>query len=63
MKRQQLEQDAAYVDALIERLCEHYLTRTPLPGSEPEPLNAAAFYRFYRYVIAEGYGQEYRRSG
>jgi hypothetical protein len=56
MEQQQLHQDVVYVDAIIERLRASYLTRTPLPTPEEETLTVTRFYRFYRYVLAEGYG-------
>ena len=50
-------QDTAYVAALIDRLRACYLARTPLPTSAAAQLTAVGFYRFYRYVVAESYGQ------
>ena len=54
---QQLQQDTVYVDALIERLRECYVTRAPLPTAEAAPLTVTDLYRLYRYMLAEGYGQ------
>ena len=56
-QQQAQQQDAAYADSLIERLRELYLSRTSVPGEE-QPLTMARFYRFYRYLLVEGYGQE-----
>ncbi len=52
--------DRAYEDALIERLRDRYLSKTPLPGEDGTPLTLACFYRLYRAVLAEGYGDEVR---
>ncbi len=57
MNQQQTQQEVAYETALLERLRELYLTRTPPPSSERAPLTINDFYRFYRYIKAEGYGQ------
>ncbi len=58
MKQQQQTQgDVAYETAVLERLRELYLARTPLPNSTETPLTLGDFYRFYRFIKAEGYGQ------
>ena len=49
--------DATYEDRLLERLRELYLTRTPLPDRGQTPLTLSDFYRFYRYIATEGYGE------
>jgi hypothetical protein len=64
MNQQQLTQrDTAYSEAIVERLREHYLAHTPLPGDEGKLLTIPLFYRLARYVMAEGYGyQDLRRN-
>jgi hypothetical protein len=56
MAQQHASRDEAYVNAMIEQLRERYLGHRPLPGSEATPLTLAQFYRFYHYILAEGYG-------
>ncbi len=57
MNQQQTQEEVAYETALLERLRELYLTRMPLPTSEGTPLTINDFYRFYRFIKAEGYGR------
>jgi hypothetical protein len=57
MEEQQLPQDTAYVDAVIDRLRACYLARPPLPAAAAVPLTVAGFYRCYRAVLTEGYEQ------
>ncbi|MDQ4100167.1 MAG: hypothetical protein M3121_06685 [Chloroflexota bacterium] len=54
---EQTDKSDAYVDAIVARLTTHFLTSAPLPGKEDISLTADRFYRFYRHVVAEGYGQ------
>jgi hypothetical protein len=56
-QQHQTQCDEAYETVLLERLRELYLTRTPLPTSEEARLTIGDFYRLYRYIKAEGYGQ------
>ncbi len=53
----QVQRDGAYETAVLERLRELYLTHTPLPMREGVALTLSDFYRFYRYIKVEGYGQ------
>lgn len=62
MTRQQMEAwqtqaDTAYTNAILDRLVEHYLADSPLPGNNGE-LSITLFHRLYRYVMVEGYGEE-----
>ncbi len=54
---QQVTDDPGYADGIVARLTEHFLSSAPLPGYEDRPLTVARFYRLYRHIIAEGYGQ------
>ncbi len=48
----------AFVEAVMNRLRQHYAERTPLPGDEDEQtLSLAQLQRLYRYVLSEGYGE------
>ncbi len=49
--------DVAHTNALIERLRERYLKHMTVPDTDAKPLTLTQFYRLYRHVIAEGYGQ------
>jgi hypothetical protein len=53
----QTKGDVAYEQALLERLRELYLQRVPFPPESETVLTINDFYRFYRYIKAEGYGQ------
>ena len=57
MEQQHLQLASTYVDALIERLLDLYLQRTPLPDADQKPLTVDRFFRVYRSVLAEGYGE------
>ncbi len=57
MEQQHLQLASTYADALIERLLDLYLQRTPLPDAEQKPLTVERFFRIYRCVLAEGYGE------
>ena len=54
---QHTQSDVAHTNALIERLRERYLKQMTLPRTDATPLTITEFYRLYRHVIAEGYGQ------
>ncbi len=56
-QQHQMQCDMAYETVILERLRELYLTRTPLPIDEEARLTIGDFYRLYRYIKAEGYGQ------
>jgi hypothetical protein len=56
-QQQELQQNLAYADVLIERLRELYLARRPMPTDKAEPMNMTRFYNLYRHVLAEGYGE------
>lgn len=51
----------AYVEAIMNRLRQHYAERTPLPteGAKEtgESLSLQMLQRLYRHVMAEGYGE------
>ncbi|HEU5100253.1 MAG TPA: hypothetical protein VFU22_14595 [Roseiflexaceae bacterium] len=47
----------AYVQAIMNRLRQHYAERTPLPDRDAETLSLALLQRLYRYVMSEGYGE------
>ena len=47
----------AHPQALHDRLVEHFLNATPLPGSAHERLTPTLFHRIYRAIAAEGYGR------
>ncbi len=57
MEQQHLLHASTYADALIERLLDLYLQRTPLLDAEQRPLTVERFFRIYRCVLAEGYGE------
>ena len=57
MEQQHLQLASTYADALIERLLDLYLQRTPLPDAEQKSLTVERFFRIYRCVLAEGYGE------
>ena len=46
-----------YQHAILERLLEHYLKGTTMPGPSGKPLSAALCHQLYRYAVAEGYGK------
>lgn len=54
---QQTQGDAEYTNALVGRLVEHYLARTPLPDKAGKPITITLFHHLYRHVMEEGYGQ------
>ncbi len=56
-QQQQTQGNIAYTNAIIERLRERYLNQMTLPRTDAKPLTITEFYRLYRHVIAEGYGQ------
>jgi hypothetical protein len=54
----QTDERRAFVEAVMNRLRQHYAERTPLPGDEDEQtLSLAQLQRLYRYVLSEGYGE------
>ena len=56
----QTDKRRAFVEAIIERLRQHYIDRTPVPGRNEdceEGLSLAQLQRLYRHVVAEGYGE------
>ena len=56
-QHQHTHDEVAYVDALLKRLLEHYLTNTALPSQAEKALTPALVHLLSRCVIAEGYGQ------
>ncbi len=60
MEQQQTQGNVDYVDTLLDRLLEQYLTRTALPNKEDRAgrhLTPTLFHVLARCVIAEGYGE------
>ena len=58
MNQQQYTQGTAeYVDTLIRRLLERYLTSEALPGSAEKTLTPALVHALSRSIMAEGYGE------
>ena len=53
----QTQDNAPYTNAILDRLVEHYLADSPLPGNNGA-LSVTLFHRLYRYVMAEGYEEE-----
>ncbi len=53
----QTQADSPYTSAILDRLVEHYLADSPLPGNNGV-LTITLFHRLYRYVMVEGYGEE-----
>ncbi len=53
----QIQDDAPYTNAIMERLVEQYLARTALPAPEGGALTIERFHRLYQCVLAEGYGR------
>jgi hypothetical protein len=51
------QDDAVYINALVDRLAAQYLARTATPGPNGAPLTIERFHRLYRCVLAEGYGR------
>ncbi len=51
------QDDAVYINALVDRLAEQYLARTATPAPNGAPLTIERFHRLYRCVLAEGYGR------
>ena len=56
MEQQHAHGDTVYRTALIERLRDLHLAGTALPDVGETPFTLTVFYRFRRYIIAEGYG-------
>jgi hypothetical protein len=56
-QQQQTQGDVAHTNAIIERLRERYLNHMTIPSTDAKPLTITEFYRLYRHVIEEGYGQ------
>jgi hypothetical protein len=57
MNEQQIQNEIGYETELLERLRELYLRHIPIPNLAGEPLTIEQFYRYYRYIKAEGYGK------
>ncbi len=53
---QQATDDAAYMNAILDRLVEQYLANTPLPNNSGQ-LSITLFHHLYRHVMVEGYGK------
>ena len=56
MDQPQIQGNLQFVDRILNRLLEHYLTREALPGTDEERLTVTLFHRLARCVVAEGYG-------
>jgi hypothetical protein len=47
-----------FVQAILNRLRQHYAEQTPLPGdADTQTLSLAQLQRLYRCVVSEGYGE------
>ena len=58
MDTQQIQEAAAaYRNALLQRLVEHYLRRDRVPSKDQQPITITLFHRLCHHVLAEGYGQ------
>ena len=54
----QSDERRAFVEAIMNRLRQHYTEQTPLPGdAETQTLSLAQLQRLYRCVVSEGYGE------
>ncbi len=53
---QQAKDASEYTNAILDRLVEHYLADTPLPGNSGQ-LSIVLFHRLCRCALAEGYGE------
>ena len=57
MNQQERHTQVEYLNGLLDRLMEQYLSAGGLSQREGEPLSPALFHKLYRAIIAEGYGQ------
>lgn len=64
----EIDKRRMYIETIMNRLRQHYIERTPLPGQEGaeqvalpdqprEALSLQLLQRLYRHVISEGYGE------
>jgi hypothetical protein len=54
----QPDERRTFVEAIMNRLRQHYAEQTPLPGdTDTQALSLAQLQRLYRYVVSEGYGE------
>ena len=58
MEQQQTQDNVQYMDGILNRLLEHYLTSATLPGKEGQRLSATLFHHLARCVVGEGYGEK-----
>ena len=56
-QHQPMQCDVEHERKILDRLREVFLKHTPLPAGEKEHLTIDDFYRLYRHIKAEGYGQ------
>ena len=57
MDQQETRDDLAYMDEMLRRLLEHYLTGTSLPGNAGARVSMTLLHRLARCIVTEGYGQ------
>ena len=57
MDQQETRDDLAYMDDILRRLLEHYLTGTSLPGKARARVSMTHLHRLARCIVTEGYGQ------
>ncbi len=57
MDQQETRDDLAYMDEILRRLLEHYLTGTSLPGNAGARVSMTLLHRLARCIVTEGYGQ------
>ncbi len=57
MEQQQTQGDILYMDGILSRLLEHFLSGEPLPDKEQDVISPVLFHRLARCVVGEGYGQ------
>ena len=54
----QSEECRIFIEAIMNRLRQHYAAQTPLSGdTDTQALSLAQLQRLYRCVISEGYGE------
>jgi hypothetical protein len=56
-KESRIDVTDEYVDELIERLMNMYLTSQPIPGSRTSELTPKVLHNLCRAIMAEGYGR------
>ena len=57
MNQQERQTQVEYLNGLLDRMMEQYLSAGGLSPREGESLSPALFHKLYRAIMAEGYGQ------